>query len=125
MAFVIVWCRRKIEDYYLKWSIITFVAFMASRVVSSAIIVIIFVSKILKYESLYELKFSIFSFAVPYYCLLMVNVSLLFSALKFYHEVKGLLFPSFQAKENCLMSMSATKCRFFVIQASIFVILLT
>ena len=122
---MIVWCRRKIEDYYLKWSIITFVTFMASRIVSSAIIIIIYISKKLEDESLYELKFSIFSFAVPYYCLLMVNVSLLFSALKFYHEVKSLLFPSFQAKENCLMSMCATKCRFFVIQASILAILLT
>ena len=44
LTFVIVWCRRKIEDYYLKWSIITFVAFMVLRVVSSGIIIIIFMS---------------------------------------------------------------------------------
>ena len=37
ISFIIVWWRRKIEDYYLKWSIGVFIAAMAMRVIMSLI----------------------------------------------------------------------------------------
>ena len=53
----------------------------------------------------------------------MVTVSLLFSALKFFHDVKDLIYPSLETTETCLTSVKATKWRFFATQTSIFLAL--
>ena len=44
LSFLIVLCRRKIEDYYLRWSIITFIVAMALRVGMSFIVIAIYAS---------------------------------------------------------------------------------
>ena len=56
-----------------------------------------------------------YSFTLPYYLYLMVTISLLFSALKFYQEIRCLFFSYVDFKENCLTQCKETKCRFFVI----------
>ena len=126
VTFLIVWCRRNIEDYYLKWSIFTFITAMSLRISMSAIIMMLATTAKVRNNELLEIKFLFVSFALPYYCFLMVTVSLLFSVHKFYHDAKSLLYSRSEPKGcSCLISMQATKCRFFVLQASICAGLLT
>ena len=123
-SFLIVLCRRKIEDYYLRWSIITFIVAMALRVGMSFIVIAIYASDNDKdSESIVELKFSLFSFSLPYYSFLMVTVSLLFSALEFYHDVKNLIYPTLETRETCLTRVKASKWRFLATQTVIFLAL--
>lgn len=41
LSFIIVWIRRKIDDYFLKWTIAIFIAAMALRVGMSVILIAI------------------------------------------------------------------------------------
>ena len=54
----------------------------------------------------------------------MVTVSLLFSAIDFYHNVINLIYPSLESRETCLTQVKATKWRFFATQITIILALL-
>lgn len=84
IAFTIVWCRRKIDDFYLKSSIIFLVCAMAMRTCMSGIFSVVLITKRddenVEQMRLLLLKMQVFSFTIPYYLFFMVSTSLLFSA---------------------------------------------
>ena len=85
------------------------------RVSMSAIMMMLVTTNKVADHELLEIKFSFVSFALPYYCFLMVTVSLLFSVHKFYRDAKSLLYSKSESSGSYFISMRATKCRFFVI----------
>ena len=92
IAFIIVLCRRKIEDFYLRWSLWVLFAAMGLRTVLSLILVVINwrddSTNMLK-----NLKIEVVAFVLPYYFFLVVMVSLLFSAHTFYIKLRDFLYP--------------------------------
>ena len=100
VAFLVVVCRRKIEDYYLRYSIIFLVASMALRTLMCMVIVITVIVADENEDSLklLEFKLQVIQFSVPYYFFFMVFVALFFSAHTFYTGLRNALFP--QLREN-------------------------
>lgn len=54
----------------------------------------------------------------------MVDIALLFSAFKFYSDIRALLYPELQTFGRCIMTMHCTKRRFFATQVTILTALL-
>ena len=99
MLFTI--CKRKIEDYYLRWSIGVLIAAMALRIAFSFIAFIL-----MTYMSInnmdwrnFMLKFQVFDFSIPYFAYQIVFISLLFSVYTFYRNLRNTLYPQLAASD--------------------------
>lgn len=100
ISFLIVLYRRKIEDFYLRSSIIFLVSAMALRTLM-CIIIIVAIIKAAENDwggNLLEAKLQVIQFSIPYYFFFLVTVSLLFSAHTFYVGLRNVFFP--QLREN-------------------------
>ena len=75
---------------------------MAMRVTMFAIILIVYAleESTNTNENILQLKLQVISFYLPYYCYLIVLVSLIFSALQFYKSIRNLLFPQLMEKDD-------------------------
>ena len=127
IALIIVVCRRKIEDFYLRWSLWVLFAAMGLRIVMSSILIYIYAHTNLEHESAENLanaKFEVCNFTLPYYFFLMVMVSLLFSAHTFYIKLRDLLYPQLLNVESRMKYLQPSKVRYFVLQGIISTILL-
>ena len=96
--FGIIWYRRRIVDFYLRWTALLITISISLRVSMSSIAGF-FYNKYSEGEHsdesliLLQIKLQVVEFSLPYYFYLMVTVSLIFSALSFYEDLRDLLFP--------------------------------
>lgn len=126
IALIIVVSRRKIEDFYLRWSLWVLFAAMGMRIAMSSILIYIYAYTNLEgksAENLASMKFEVCNFTLPYYFFLMVMVSLLFSAHTFYIKLRDLLYPQLVV-ESRMKYLQPSKVRYFVLQGIISTILL-
>ena len=128
IAFLIVLCFRRVEDYFLKRTIGLFIIAILLRVVMCIIMFAIFVDVVEKKSSfeLLELKIATLVFEIPYYLYLMVTVALMFSAHNFYVGIRRLLFPHLRENDDNFTPVQivkldklTTKRRFYIIQGLI------
>ena len=85
-ALVVVISTRKIEDFFLRWSMGVLVAAVGLRVAMSFIAIFLYKKaeeETLNYKLL-MLKIQVFEFSLPYYAFLMVFISLNESTFTFY-----------------------------------------
>ena len=101
LALCIVLRKRRIDDYYLKRSIVFLVVAIAIRI---TMCFILFVIVVVNWDSdswrLLELKIEVLEFSVPYYLFFMVLLSLFFSAHTFYIGLRNILFPQIQESDD-------------------------
>ena len=107
IGFVIILCKRKVEDFYLKWCAIIIMMSMAVRVTICFIAGTLYMQnakattdKSENSQSLMMLKIQEFEFCMPLYFFVMVTVTIIFSALSFYVGLRDLLFPDLAAKDE-------------------------
>ena len=87
ITFIVILCKRKIEDFYLKWLIIILFASILLRILMSGIAAILYNAAIesssngIISDRLLALKLQTIEFSLPYYFYLMVTVTITFSAL--------------------------------------------
>ena len=132
IAFCILLCFRRIEDYYLRRSLGFLIASMSLRVAMFVIILMVLVIGEEKQQNfiLVELKLQVFQFILPHYFFLMVITSLLFSVHSFYTSLRSVLFPQLRADDDEYRSVSlnriyyvSTKRRFMILNSFIFLLL--
>ena len=99
MLFTI--CKRKIEDYYLRWSIGVLIAAMALRIVFSFIALLLMTYMSINNQDWrsFMLKFQVFDFSIPYFAYQIVFISLLFSVYTFYRNLRNTLYPQLAASD--------------------------
>ena len=95
VAFSILLCFRKVEDYYLKQTFGYLIAAMVMRLVICMIMVIIFnrIAENSESYQLLELQVSLWEYSIPVYFFLMVTIALLFSAHTFWRSLHEILVP--------------------------------
>lgn len=87
ITFIVILCKRKIEDFYLKWLIIILFASLLLRILMSGIAAIMLKAALANLSNgemsdrLLALKLQTVEFSLPYYFYLMVTVTITFSAL--------------------------------------------
>ena len=123
LVYIVILCRRKISDYYLRWCMWLLMITICLRVSMSSIVSIIYY---VSYEiddseaemRLIMLKLQVFEFSMPYYCVLMITVTLIVSAISFYLNLRNLLYPVLEAEDQLNESWHQKiniKVRFFFI----------
>ena len=99
LSFLVVLCRRKIEDFYLRQSMLFLVASMALRTLMCMVIIIAVIAADENDVSfpLLNFKLQVVQFSLPYYCFLMISVTLIVSSMQFYVNLRALLYPEIEA----------------------------
>ena len=113
VAFIYVYSKRKIEDFYLKRGIYFLVGAMILRIVIS-IIAIVCLSLNENdmfdiYDGLMMLKMQTFSLSVPLYFYVMVTTSLNFSAYEFSKSIYQVIHPVSKAAQ-AEQDLQVNKC---------------
>ena len=95
VAFLVLFCLRKVEDYFLVRSLWFFIGAIGLRIGMCFMMWILFRNTVKEGASfqLLQLKVSYLVFTLPVYLYLMVIVALLFSAHNFDVSLRALLFP--------------------------------
>ena len=104
VAFIIIVCRRRLADSFLKWSAGVLVVGMAFRVAMFIITVSVYKYAVTSDESYHglQLEIQVFYFTMPYYLFLMVAISLFFSAHSSYKDLRNSVFPQLRANDGIL-----------------------
>jgi len=102
LVYILICCRRKVTDYYLKVCAYILMITIILRISMSFIVATIYYVAEKKGESenqvrLLVLKLQIFEFSLPYYCFLMISVTLIVSSMQFYVNLRALLYPEIEA----------------------------
>ena len=104
VTYIIILCRRKISDYFLRLCAWLLMAAINLRISMSTITSLVYYLTIETDSSetdmrLTMLKLQVFEFTVPYYCFLMITVTLIVSAISFYLNLRNLLYPELEAQD--------------------------
>ena len=102
ITFIVILCKRKIEDYYLRWCAIILLNTIILRILMSTIVFWMFYvganeDPTRQEYAILQFKLQTVEFSIPYYFYLMVTVALCISALSFYTGLRDLLFPGLRA----------------------------
>ena len=128
IVYIVILCRRKISDYYLRQCMWLLMTTICLRVGMSSIVAVIYKISYEKDDNeaemrLIMLKLQVFEFSMPYYCFLMISVTLIVSAISFYLNLRNLLYPVLEAEDQLNESWHQKiniKVRYYFIQGSIF-----
>ena len=101
------------------------------RVFMSSIVAVIYGISYEKDDSeaemrLIMLKLQVLEFSLPYYCFVMISVTLVVSAISFYLNLRNLLYPVLEAEDQLNESWHQKiniKVRYYIIQGSIFTLI--
>ena len=105
VVYIVICCKRKITDYYLKVCSYLLMVTICLRISMSSIVGVLYWRAEKKMESasqerLLVLKLQVFEFSLPYYFVFMITVALIVSSISFYTNLRALLYPEIEASDR-------------------------
>jgi len=132
ISLIIVICKRRIQSYYLRWSLLILILANTSSIFMEIRGFIILSNETTNHSDLYKLysKVNILSFVSTLYTSQMILVSLIFSAVVFYRNLRNQLYPQLMIKDskNKLVKICTRinlKCYYYSIITILFICLWT